>query len=53
VRCVYEQPRCGVNAPPIISEPGRPFLMASFFDADAPARAVQVALRWTPAGNAA
>jgi hypothetical protein len=44
VRCVYEQPQCGLQAPPLISDPSRPFQLASFFDPDAPARLVQVAL---------
>ena len=44
VRCVYERPACGPNAVPVMSEPSQPFLLGSFFDAEAPARRVQVAL---------
>jgi hypothetical protein len=33
-----------LQAPPLISDPSRPFQLASFFDPDAPARLVQVAL---------
>jgi hypothetical protein len=42
VRCVYERPLCRLR--PLLSEPSRPFQMASFFDPDAPARPLQVAL---------
>jgi hypothetical protein len=44
VRCVYTRPQCGLGALPVMSEPSRPFQLASFFDPDAPARAIQVAL---------
>jgi len=44
VRCIYEQPQCGSLAPPLLSDPSRPFQLASFFDPDAPARPLQVAL---------
>ncbi|MBZ5569163.1 MAG: hypothetical protein LAN64_15095 [Acidobacteriia bacterium] len=44
VRCVYERPQCGLKMVPVISEPSRPFQLASFFDPDAPARSIQVAL---------
>lgn len=44
VRCVYEQPQCGLQAPPLMSDPSRPFQLASYFDPDAPARLIQVAL---------
>ena len=44
VRCVYIRPQCGLGALPLMSEPSRPFQLASFFDPDAPARAIQVAL---------
>jgi hypothetical protein len=42
--CVYERRQCGPGARPVLSEPSRPFQLASFFDADAPARNLQVAL---------
>jgi hypothetical protein len=44
VRCVYTRPQCGLGAVPVMSEASRPFQLASFFDPDAPARAIQVAL---------
>ena len=47
VRCVYERPNCGVPglpALPIVSAPSRPFQLSSYFDPDAPARKIQVAL---------
>jgi hypothetical protein len=43
IRCVYSRPQCG-PAHPVISEPSEPFQLASFFDPDAPARSLQVAL---------
>jgi hypothetical protein len=41
VRCVYLQPQCGTS---VVSPPSQPFQLASFFDPDAPARRIQVAL---------
>jgi hypothetical protein len=43
LRCVYERPQCD---PPIVvvSQPSLPFQLAPFFDADAPARPVRIAL---------
>jgi len=41
VRCVYQKPQCKCN---VVSPPCPPFQMASFFDSDAPARRIQVAL---------
>ena len=41
VRCVYLRPKCGYN---VISPPSQPFQLASYFDPDAPARRIQVAL---------
>lgn len=40
-RFVYERPRCGDIT---MSDPSEPFQLASFFDPDAPARPIQVAL---------
>jgi len=52
IRCVYERPNCGPFDPPVLSEPTEPFQMASFFDPDAPARAVRIPmpLDVSPAG---
>ena len=44
VRCIYERPECGPLDPPIVSAPTEPFQMANFFDPDAPARPVRIAL---------
>jgi hypothetical protein len=41
VRCVYVRPQCRSN---VISPPSQPFQLASYFDSDAPARRIQVAL---------
>jgi hypothetical protein len=52
IRCVYERPFCGPLDPPIVSEPSAQFQMAGFFDPDAPARPIRIALPidTTPAG---
>jgi hypothetical protein len=52
VRCVYTRPNCGKHAPPVLSDASEPFLLASFFDADAPQRPLRVSLPidTTPAG---
>jgi hypothetical protein len=41
VRCVYVRPGCTTN---VISAPCQPFQLACYFDSDAPARRIQVAL---------
>jgi len=41
VRCIYLRPKCGYN---VMSPPSQPFQLASYFDSDAPARRIQVAL---------
>jgi hypothetical protein len=41
VRCVYLRPQCHCN---VVSPPCRPFLLSNFFDPDAPARRILVAL---------
>jgi hypothetical protein len=41
VRCVYLRPQCRCN---VVSPPCQPFLLTSYFDSDAPARRIQVAL---------
>ncbi len=52
LRCVFERPNCGPLEPPIISEPTLPFQLANFFDPDAPARPIRIALPMdtSPAG---
>jgi hypothetical protein len=44
VRCVFERPECGPIDPPMLSAPTRAFQMAGFFDPDAPARPLRIAL---------
>ena len=47
IRCLYQRPMCAVKtipAPIVISDPSLPFQLASYFDPDAPARRIQVAL---------
>jgi len=41
VRCVYQRPQCKCS---VVSAPSQPFQLASYFDSDAPARRIQVAL---------
>jgi len=52
VRCVYERPQCGPLFPTLVSAPTQRFLMAPFFDPDAPARPVRIPmpLDISPAG---
>src|SRR5882724_10809437 len=44
LRCVFERPECGPIDPPLLSAPTRAFQMAGFFDPDAPARPIRIAL---------
>ncbi len=44
IRSVLERPNCGPLEPAIVSLPTRPFQMAGFFDPDAPARPIRIAL---------
>jgi hypothetical protein len=44
IRCVFERPECGPIDPPLLSDPTREFQMAGFFDPDAPARPIRIAL---------
>lgn len=52
IRCVFERPHCGQRFPDMVSEASRPLEMAPFFDPDAPARPVRIALPMdiSPAG---
>jgi hypothetical protein len=52
LRCVYTRPECGPLHPPLLSPPSQQFQLASFFDSDAPARPIRIALPLdtTPAG---
>jgi len=44
IRFVYERPLCGPLEPPEVSKPTTPFQMAGYFDPDAPARPIRIAL---------
>ena len=44
LRCVFERPNCGPLEPPLVSAPTQPFQLAGFFDPDAPARPIRIAL---------
>jgi hypothetical protein len=44
IRCLFTRPECGPFDPPLLSEPTTPFQMAAFFDPDAPARPIRIAL---------
>jgi hypothetical protein len=44
IRCVYRRPQCPPSRRDTVSEPSRPFQIAGFFDFDAPARAINIAL---------
>lgn len=44
IRTVFERPNCGPLKPTLVSEPSRPFQLAGFFDPDAPARPIRIAL---------
>ena len=52
LRCAYVRPECGPLHPPILSAPSQRFQLAGFFDPDAPARPIRIALPLdtTPAG---
>ncbi|HEY6190262.1 MAG TPA: hypothetical protein VIW80_21600 [Pyrinomonadaceae bacterium] len=43
-RCVYERPECGPLEPVVLSDGTTSFQMAGFFDPDAPARPIRIAL---------
>ena len=44
IRCVFERPECGPIDPPLVSERTESFQLAGFFDPDAPARPIRIAL---------
>jgi hypothetical protein len=52
IRCVFERPHCAPLRAPLVSEPTEPFRLAGFFDPNAPARPIRIALPVdiTPAG---
>lgn len=52
IRLVFERPQCGVLQPMVMSAATQPFQLAGFFDPDAPARPIRIALPLdtTPAG---
>ena len=44
IRCAYVRCDCGSLDPTVMSEPSQRFQLASFFDSDAPARPIRIAL---------
>ncbi|HKG94970.1 MAG TPA: hypothetical protein VKA84_23845 [Gemmatimonadaceae bacterium] len=44
LRCVYVRCDCGPLEPAVVSAPSQRFQLASFFDSDAPARPIRIAL---------
>lgn len=44
LRCAYERPACGPLHEDVLSPPTEPFLLAGFFDPDAPARPIRIGL---------
>jgi hypothetical protein len=44
LRCVYQRSGCMPPHPPRVSEPSEPFTLATYFDADAPARNIRIAM---------
>ncbi|HWE04967.1 MAG TPA: hypothetical protein VG326_21345 [Tepidisphaeraceae bacterium] len=44
IRCIFDRPNCAPFDPPIVSDPSVPFKLAGFFDPDAPARPIRIAL---------
>jgi hypothetical protein len=44
LRCVFDRPGCEPFQGPILSEPSVPFVLAPFFDFDAPARPIRISL---------
>jgi hypothetical protein len=44
LRCVLERPECGPLGAFLVSAPTTPFQLAGFFDPDAPARPIRIAL---------
>lgn len=44
IRCAFERPECGPLDADVLSAPTTPFQIAGFFDPDAPARPIRIAL---------
>lgn len=44
IRCAFERPACGPLDADVLSAPTKPFQLAGFFDPDAPARPIRIAL---------
>lgn len=44
VRCVFRRPRCGLAQREVVSHPSEEFVIASFFDFDAPARPIRITM---------
>jgi hypothetical protein len=48
VRLVYQKPRCGPLQADVVSAPSEPFLLAPYFDVDAPSRPIRIAMPFDP-----
>ncbi len=44
LRCVFQRPNCGPFQADLVSQPTQPFVLAPFFDFDAPARPIRISL---------
>lgn len=44
LRCVYQRPQCEPFRPPVVSVPTQQFVLASFFDFDAPSRPIRITM---------
>jgi hypothetical protein len=44
LRCVYQRPQCGPLHKDVVSDASEPFRIAGFFDLDAPARPITIAM---------
>lgn len=44
IRCVYRKPRCEPKEQALLSDPSERFVLAAYFDPDAPAREIRIAM---------
>lgn len=44
LRCVFQRPQCEPFRPPVVSVPTQPFVLAPFFDFDAPSRPIRITM---------
>ncbi len=48
VRLVYRRPACSAFKPDVVSAPSEPFVLASYFDPDAPGRPIRISMPFDP-----